>query len=61
VRDYTKENKAWCYDNGVSSAKVESAWNNALENNSLVLQLSKSGITCWALAPHLFKQLIERY
>ena len=54
--------KAWCFDNGATEEEMVTAWNNALEQNvTVVKSLNRDGYKWWWLAPHLLKQLHERY
>lgn len=52
--------KAWCFDNGVTEAQIQAAWDKAKETVFVVKNLHQNGKTWWWLPPHLLKQLIER-
>jgi len=54
--------KAWCFDNDVTEEEVEKAWNNAIALGvPVIVNLNKHGNEWWILAPHLLRQLMDRY
>jgi hypothetical protein len=54
--------KVFCFDNSITLKDLERAWNNAVaQEQPIISNLHRNGMKYWELAPHLMKQLIERY
>jgi rhamnogalacturonyl hydrolase YesR len=55
--------KAWCFDNGVTLKRMDAAWENAKKNNNSpnFQNLVKHNKSWMFLAPHILKQIIDRY
>jgi hypothetical protein len=60
-QEHMNRAKAWCFDNGVTEAQIQAAWNKSLETNAIIQNLNKHGNSWWWLPPHLLQQLFDRY